>query len=427
MDATRIPTMRYAYLYLSVVALFSLLHLLRPIDLSYDSVCYLIQAQRLAGFEAPSGWAQVPVCPYPAGYPAALASLLQVGLDLSVTSTLFNLTCIGVGVYFLRRAAIIVMETPSMTTLWPVLLSLNSFVIVRGMTPMLSEPLFLLIQAVVLFLLARIFVAGMTQHTALVVLTFVALLSAVVIRTVGVSLFAAFCWLGLIELRKAWQRPSARKVVTGLMITAVVAGVGVVLYLGRYYINVDLKLRYGGGAVATAVLTAIAGHIREVGEIVANVPSQKLPELFQAPIFVLGVFATVSGAVLLWVRRKRWTIFEPYLLAYAVIIFAWPFYDARFWLPVIPLIAIVVSDEVNFRGLTTRRPVRLVLVAYVLYFLATGTVAHAVNIGRSLNPDWLTVQYSNDPVGQSILTGLGAAHYDGADSAIVGMLLRINP
>jgi len=131
--------------------------------------------------------------------------------------------------------------------------------------------------------------------------------------------------------------------------------------------------------------------------------------------------------LLLWVRRHRWTVFEAYLTAYSAIIFIWPFYDTRFWYPIIPIVSFIVVDEIRVRGLLASRRVRLAVAGYGLYFLATGAVAHAFNIRRSLNPDWVVQQYESVTDDQSIHAGLGHSTSTQVDSSVVRMLKVIRP
>ncbi len=405
----------------------ALLHLARPMDVAFDSVCYLLQAQRFVDPATPTGWSQVAPCPFPIGYPAVLAVLLQSPLAASTASTLLNLTCIGAALMLLRQAGAFAMSMPASWTIWPALVSLNSFVIIRGMTPIASEPLFLMLQMLSLLLLARTAAYGGRRQATNAAMAAVAILGALVTRSVGVALLVAACWVGVGALRSGWERSQARRAIAAVLAVAVVIGISATITFGAYYIDVDLRTKYLGGGAITALLTTVRGHLREIGEIVLNIPSGKLPQQFSLPITLLGVVVAAGGILLLWIRRRRWTVFEPYLAVYAAIISVWPFYDARFWLPVIPIIALIVVDEIRTHEVTIRRPVRIAINAYALYFLLTGVAAHGVNLARSLDPEWQRRQYAHDLVGRSILAGQGQPVTEPVDPVIVRLLRSITP
>ena len=402
----------------------SLLHLLRPIDIAFDSICYLLQAQRIMGLDAPTGWSRETVCPYPPGYPAMLALFLRLGVAMSAASVLLNLGCIVAALVALQKAAALVLNMPASWSIWPLLATANSFVIVRAVTPLHSEPLFLLLEALSLLCLARI-ARRVGRRPIDLVLAIVAIIFAMQTRTVGVALFAPLCWLGWQEIRG--MPPHIRRRIAVLMAISVVVGATGTLYFRDYYLNADLGVNYKRGEVLVALLTSLGHHFREIGEIVLNAPLSKLPDRFRFPIIAAGAISSIGMLVLLWIRRRRWTVFEPYLIAYAAIIFIWPFYDARFWLPVIPIVALIVVDEIRVRGALEARRFRVALTAYGLYVLATGTIAHALNIRRSMNPNWLVQQYSSEPEDQSILAGLGQSTSPKVDSSVVRMLRSIRP
>jgi hypothetical protein len=62
-----------------------------------------------------------------------------------------------------------------------------------------------------------------------------------------------------------------------------------------------------------------------------------------------------------------------YLLAYLAIMFVWPYGDNRFWLPVLPLLALVAVQAIG--PLVTVRGVRWVLAVYMTAYLALYLIA----------------------------------------------------
>ncbi|HKR84005.1 MAG TPA: hypothetical protein VJS37_07495, partial [Terriglobales bacterium] len=71
-----------------------------------------------------------------------------------------------------------------------------------------------------------------------------------------------------------------------------------------------------------------------------NIPASKLPGPSVALLRSIGGIVIVVCAIGFWQRRSSPTVAELYLLSFALIVLAYPWFDTRLWLPVIPLLII---------------------------------------------------------------------------------------
>ena len=88
-------------------------------------------------------------------------------------------------------------------------------------------------------------------------------------------------------------------------------------------------------------------------------------------------------------RRKRIGTTEVYLVSYIGILFMWPYADARFWLPVIPLLI-----AYSILAIERLRIPRIVITAYCIIFAALGFAAIVYSTRISFAGSAFPDQYS---------------------------------
>ena len=82
-----------------------------------------------------------------------------------------------------------------------------------------------------------------------------------------------------------------------------------------------------------------------------NLPMSKAPEVLW-PVYSFSG-AVVLGLLLMvcWRRVRRLRAVDVYMVISALVIFGWPYHDARFWLPILPFligwIAMALKSVVN--------------------------------------------------------------------------------
>ena len=111
-------------------------------------------------------------------------------------------------------------------------------------------------------------------------------------------------------------------------------------------------------------------RLTEFGELICNCPMSKIPNALHVVVPWIGLFLAVSTILGLASKWKGIGPTEVYLLSYIVVLLAWPFYDTRLWLPVIPLLIAYSTLAVN--RLRLPKPV---VAVYCIVFAALGFTA----------------------------------------------------
>jgi hypothetical protein len=85
-----------------------------------------------------------------------------------------------------------------------------------------------------------------------------------------------------------------------------------------------------------ATLDILNYRIGELGEIVVNMPRVALSPGLQSTLPYLGSFCLALILAGVWLKGSLRPT-DVFFVGYVVILFSWPYYDPRFWLPVLPL------------------------------------------------------------------------------------------
>ena len=138
------------------------------------------------------------------------------------------------------------------------------------------------------------------------------------------------------------------------------------------FIGVATKSR-----VSTLVLHILSYRLTELGELFGNLPMTKMPARLQVMVPWMGLLLFLLTFFGLATKRLNISATEVFLVSYIGILFAWPYYDARFWLPVIPLL--IAYSVLAVKGL--RFP-RVVVRVYCILFviLGFGAIAYSTRI-----------------------------------------------
>jgi uncharacterized membrane protein (DUF373 family) len=111
--------------------------------------------------------------------------------------------------------------------------------------------------------------------------------------------------------------------------------------------------------------------------------------LAEASLLLGGIVAIILVVRYIIIHKTyEQFIFWP-LITYAAIIFLWPFYDARFFIPIIPFLMIVfVNTIVEAKA----KYLKLLAVPFVLF----GIVSVIYTVQISLNKDYFIEKYGNN-------------------------------
>jgi hypothetical protein len=272
---------------------------------------------------------------YPPGYPAMVVVLDR--LELASSSSLVGLNAaflfLGyISAYYIAR------QYYTLDRRWrrlSMLFGLLSFALIKHFTLPLTDIPFLGLSLLSLAMLVRA-ESQEKLHYALWVTACILAVATVFVRPVGIALFPALAW-SLIQhaglVRTIRSRP--RLLISSCALVAIFGAIaGVILLHTKYVQEALVGIRSQG--ISVVLWKLVAFRIREAGELAINLPASKLGGLSLA-VEIIGIVAIAW--VVFTLRAARLGSVEIYFAAYAAIFVIWPYGDARFWVPVVPILS----------------------------------------------------------------------------------------
>lgn len=220
-------------------------------------------------------------------------------------------------------------------------------------------------------------------------------LIAILTRTIGIVLVAAFILSLLLKNRSA-----IRTIIVSNKL-AVAAGIAVFIaffifsrsaisaYLHSHSANFKPFLQYPVGFIKNN----LENHLMNWSALVMNAPAPRINfisyELLKV-IYLLAGVLSIAGLGYFLFRKKGNVPLEAkvYLVCYALLLFNWPLFEPRLWVPVFPLcIAVMLQQEKMLNGFG-RYATRAYKAAYVL----VGVVALSYYTYTSFNKQAFAVK-----------------------------------
>ena len=297
--------MRIVTIAVVVVALAYLVQLPTPLRLHNDTIVLVSMGESAAhggGFlhhGRPSH--------YPQGYPAIVALLLKLGAFRVWTAVALNFAFLALGLWS-GTGLQACREHRGLIAL----LMLLSFVTLKHATIPLTDLVFFGVAMLCLWMLER----GRFWEA------FVLVLAAIALRRNGIALVPPLAWV-------LWQR---RRILILPALAAAALTIRLTSTLQDFHDTV------AGHTLLSSALQILGFRAMEFGEIAANMPSIALPAPGQTILPWIGVAVLALIAAGMRARAKHFGSTEIFFLSYAAILFVWPYYDPRFWLPVLPLV-----------------------------------------------------------------------------------------
>jgi hypothetical protein len=349
------------------------LQVFSPIRLCYDATVLLSMGESAAygGGFLDHGVKTV----FPPGYPAALAVLLRMGLGHPSAIIGLNLVLLVVGLLGTYRVLRDGFFDSQMAALLVCTLSLLSYVLIKHFTMPLSDVAFLGITMSCLALMSHASrLKWGTSFVGWAAASWVLVVVAISVRRIGVSLIPAFLFLLVSrpEIRPMLKRISPRaKWIAALIVLAAVLGTAIVVSttstLG------DLTVQANRSGISRMMLQIASFRGTELGELATNIPAAKLPAAARRLVPWIGFAALLPILAGLFTKRRTATPVDVYFASYLGILFLWPYYDARFWLPVIPLL--LAYSGLAIARLKNRGLVRTGVAIYGSVFAILGVIA----------------------------------------------------
>ena len=332
--------MRYWFtrLLLLFLAICFLLQVRSPLRLNNDAITLLSMgeaAARGAGF-VDGGQRTV----FPPGYPAVLALLLKLGFAHPWVIISLNLIFLAVGLFAAYSVLVREFFEDKSVVLSICLLFLLSYVVIKHFTIPLTDVPFFCCSMCCLAVMSQATSKDSGLRFSMIWGTaWLLALAATTVRRVGLALIPSlvFSVLSSTQFRLPLKRMSLRTKLTILVGSVLVCfGTAQVVRMTSTlsdFTGVASKMK------TSALIFRILGYrLTELGELLGNIPSSRLPTKVHFVMPWVGVVLLLLTLLGLATKGRRIGSTEVFLIGYLVILFAWPYYDARFWLPVIPLL-----------------------------------------------------------------------------------------
>jgi hypothetical protein len=388
-----------------------------PLRLNVDVVFYLsIAESALAGdgfrYEGESTH-------YPPGYPALLASLAWLGLGAPWAIVLVNIACLGAGLWAAWRMLLGPLQFRPEVAAVACALMPASFAVIKHAPLAMSEFVFFALLMGCLLALASMREApGWRRRAALFTLAALLAVLAFTVRTAAVALVAALvvAWAPPPERWRAgyrWLRARPMLLVAAAAFLGVMAVTAAIVVIGSDYVE-QLVAQHEARGVAAVLWWSVRSTFTEWGETVINLPFERVRGSIPGARWVfataglLAIAAVVSG---IFRRRARFGPVEAFVLAYLGMLLVWPSHDARFWIPLFPLIVAYAVAGASGARWGRQRMVAAVLVGW---FVIAGTMALAFSTRSSMaSGAEFPARYGSVAFAPSYLAALG--QYDPRD------------
>jgi hypothetical protein len=302
---------------------------------------------------------------FPPGYPMLLAFLIRVNLAHVWVMVGLNVMFVVIGL--LAACYIFRLEQFSEAALLGVcILSLLSFVFIKYSAIPLTDPIFFGVSMCCLALMRK----PAAQFSWLRPIgSIVLIIISICIRRIGVALIPAFLHMLFLHFGvRHSMRLSARMKAAIIPIAAAVGG-AMVWVISATSTLADFRAILSGRTLIDSVHMVLAFRLRELGETAVNLPFYAMPPALQGILPIVGTLALALVLAGVW-WRKQFGIVETYFIGYVAIILVWPFYDPRFWLPVIPFL--IVYSGHALRRLIQRKVVMHIVEGYVMVVVVIG-------------------------------------------------------
>jgi hypothetical protein len=362
-----------------------LLQLLTPLRINTDS--YRLLSMAVSAYHGYDYLVDGNPDQFPLGYPFIVKVLLESGLGDSMSLVALNLLFLITGLYILqiwcKREGD---SIKGIMGLMCVAFVLSSWVMIKHITlPLTEMPYFAVSSLSLLFLWIFWQNNGRSKWLPLVVALLLGLV-AIQFRTIGITIFPAL--VVTVFFHEDIFPYTSRILTNTRFYTLTVSAFILLLFIGIFFIRDtnwfesqfirpesyfqrQLYLIQSKGFTAS-IFQNIFYRVSEFGEIFTNIPSSKVSLL--SPIqFLAGIiawFITIYGTWFL-INRRQMVFLPLYFISYATVMLAWPYYDARFWLPVLPVLAVITFT--GLEELLRKWPaLSLASWSYVIWFFLLG-------------------------------------------------------
>jgi hypothetical protein len=335
-----------------------------PLRIHYDMLRYFAIKDCIEG-NCPPYADRKDYLPY--GYTALLLLLSKLGILRSFSIVFINCLYLFGGVYCVRKIFAYIRSPYFM-----ILVVLLNWTILKFVVHPLSELQYLFFSMVSLYAFFRF---TQRKNYLDLVMAFLFAGLAFLTRTVGITLVAALFIALVWEYRKQLLELLKKNKIIAIVLLLGITGILVFSkQLGLNHYTGVMSDQFKGGVHFSQM---IGWHFSEWGEILMNTSKAKIVGLLPGGLgemlfFVFGILGFCIFLYICFFKKNAVPfVVKAYLLFYIILMFNWPFYDPRFWVPVIPLIAAVIAQTSFSRNRLAKMICILYLIAYTVFGIAS--------------------------------------------------------
>ena len=375
------PSLRASRILLLVLIASFAVQVWSPLRLCTDSLVLLSMAESAAQGSGFLDHGHTTV--FPPGYPALVAVLLRSGLGHPWAIVALNAILCGIGLICFYAIATNGLALSRVVALNLCSWFLLSWVVIKHFCLPLTDLAFLAVSMLCLYALNQAWQVrdDASRFVSFVCAGWALTIGAILVRRIGVALIPAL--ICTVVLHRPGLALKELKHAPKLKVTLVAAACLVgLLALGWATVSTSTLSDYS--VDRTPLLYRLPRiftyRLTELGELLLNVPASRLPRPLAHILPLAGglLLTLVAGGMI--IRRAIPGPIEVFLCGYAAVLFVWPYYDARFWLPAIPLLFAFAAVSVE-RLMRVRLAPQLVA-AYVVLFalLGAGAIAYSSRV-----------------------------------------------
>ena len=380
------------FLLISIIFIY-ILQAFSPLRLNYDGMDFI--SMGISAAEKGSPYADGFGKRYPIGYPYFLSTLINLNILNSATIILSNVVFLFLGGFLLSK----IFEKYKLDNIdfkhIGIIVSLLSWILIKHFTIPLSDMLFFGISLACLFSLTQ------TQSKSGICAYFYFFLAlllfflSILVRHVGISLLAPIIWCIFLKI----THKNKHAIVLDRILCS--AGIFIILF-GAILISLGSIQMVLPDSIRQVYFFDRIPHIFgvrtvELGELFFNIHLSKFP--LHSLITPLFAFAGISLFLLclyrLFPKNGRTDIVSIYIVAYIGLICIAPWEDARYFMPIWPLVFLQVL--VFWNGIYDHFPALAVFSARLWFigYLLTGFFALAYSTWLTFSGPQFANRYGN--------------------------------
>lgn len=309
---------------------------------------------------------------FPPGYPVLIALLDFCRFCNSSGLILLNIAFFAAGNIVLYYISLNLFCFKKADSFIIIIITLLSYIFIKHITLPLSDIVFYGFSMTAIGVFSLIENKENRHRLILIIIGIILTGLAIITRTIGLAIIIALV-LYLVN-NKFIKNRYFFNISKAHIILAIISAVTTILLLSilitnTMYFNEALQKYNKGGGILKGILWLWEVRIKELGELGINFPIHKFPSDIRIvfPLFGLIILGTVIYAIFHRINNYRFV--DYYIVTYVFILLFWPYADARFWLPITPLMICLIGNTI---GKISHENIRKAFTVYLLIFMIIG-------------------------------------------------------